>query len=140
MEEGDRIEKGQPFLHLEREAYIAERDRWAAQLRRAQTEVQQSEVSLADARLKLGRARRLQTEGIITREQLDSTERRLRMVKGQAAKARRFRELDDEYTALRLALAFDQYDDIRQRLDVGPHHPFAVPLPLWGRNGGVAIA
>ena len=53
----------------------------------------------------------------ITREQLDSTERRLRMVKGQAAKARRFRELDDEYTALRLALVFDQYDDIRQRLD-----------------------
>lgn len=53
----------------------------------------------------------------VTREQLDSTERRLRMVKGQAAKARRFRELDDEYGALRLALAFDQYDDIRQRLD-----------------------
>ncbi|MFK7884483.1 MAG: chromosome segregation protein SMC [Phycisphaerales bacterium] len=53
----------------------------------------------------------------VTREQLDSTERRLRMVKGQAAKARRFRELDDEYKALRLALAFDQYDDIRQRLD-----------------------
>jgi chromosome segregation protein len=53
----------------------------------------------------------------VTREQLDSTERRLRMVKGQAAKARRFQELDDEYGALRLALAFDQYDDIRQRLD-----------------------
>lgn len=53
----------------------------------------------------------------VTREQLDSTERRLRMVKGQAAKARRFRELDDEYRALRLALAFEQYDDIRQRLD-----------------------
>lgn len=53
----------------------------------------------------------------VTREQLDSTERRLRMVKGQAAKARRFRELDDEYTALRLALAFDQYDDVRRRLD-----------------------
>ncbi|RMH25527.1 MAG: chromosome segregation protein SMC [Planctomycetota bacterium] len=53
----------------------------------------------------------------VTREQLDSTERRLRMVKGQAAKARRFRELDDEYKALRLALAFDQYHDIRSRLD-----------------------
>jgi chromosome segregation protein len=53
----------------------------------------------------------------VTREQLDSTERRLRMVKGQAAKARRFQELDDEYAALRLALAFDQYHDIRQRLD-----------------------
>ncbi len=53
----------------------------------------------------------------VTREQLDSTERRLRMVKGQAAKARRFQELDDEYKALRLALAFDQYHDIRSRLD-----------------------
>lgn len=53
----------------------------------------------------------------VTREQLESTERRLRLVKGQAAKARRFHELDDEHTALRLALAFDQYDDIRRRLD-----------------------
>ncbi len=74
VEEGDRIEKGQPFLHLEREAYIAERDRWAAQLRRAQTEVQQSEVSLADARLKLERARKLQDQGIVTREQLEAAE------------------------------------------------------------------
>jgi HlyD family secretion protein len=74
VDEGDRIEKGQPFLHLEREAYIAERDRWAAQLRRAQTEVQQSEVSLADARLKLERARKLQAEGIITREQLEAAQ------------------------------------------------------------------
>ncbi|MFK7759757.1 MAG: chromosome segregation protein SMC [Phycisphaerales bacterium] len=53
----------------------------------------------------------------VTREQLDSTERRLRMVKGQAAKARRFRELDDEYRAQRLALGFEQYDDIRRRLE-----------------------
>ncbi|MEZ6233872.1 MAG: AAA family ATPase [Phycisphaerales bacterium] len=52
-----------------------------------------------------------------TREQLDNTERRLRMVKGQAAKARRFKELDEEFRALRLALAFDHYDEIRQRLD-----------------------
>lgn len=53
----------------------------------------------------------------VTREQLDSTERRLRMVKGQAAKARRFQELDDEYSAQRLALGFEQYDDIRRRLE-----------------------
>lgn len=53
----------------------------------------------------------------VTREQLDSTERRLRMVKGQAAKARRFKELDDEYRAQRLALSFEQYDDIRRRLE-----------------------
>ncbi len=52
-----------------------------------------------------------------TREQLDSTERRLRLVRGQAAKARRFQDLEDEHNALRLALAFEQYDEIRQRLD-----------------------
>ena len=50
------------------------------------------------------------------REQLENTERRLRIVKGQAAKAKRFQSLDDEYRAIRMALAFDQYDDLRQRL------------------------
>lgn len=53
----------------------------------------------------------------ITREQLENTERRLRIVKGQAAKARRFKELDSELGAWRTALAFEQYDDLRQRLD-----------------------
>lgn len=48
-----------------------------------------------------------------TREQLDSTERRLRFVRGQAAKARRFKELDSEHRSLRMLLAFDQYDAIR---------------------------
>lgn len=51
-----------------------------------------------------------------TREQLDSTERRLRLVRGQAAKARKFVELDTELKAWRVALAFDQYDDLEQRL------------------------
>ncbi|HKH43561.1 MAG TPA: efflux RND transporter periplasmic adaptor subunit [Thermoanaerobaculia bacterium] len=74
VEEGDRIEKGQPFLRLEQQAFIAERDRWAAQLRRAETEVRQSQVSLADTRLKLDRAQKLQAEGILTREQLESSQ------------------------------------------------------------------
>ncbi len=52
----------------------------------------------------------------LAREQLANTERRLRIVKGQAAKARRFKELDSEYGAWRMALAFEQYDDLRQRL------------------------
>ncbi|MBX3321849.1 MAG: chromosome segregation protein SMC [Phycisphaeraceae bacterium] len=51
-----------------------------------------------------------------TREQLDSTERRLRFVRGQAAKARRFMELDSEHRALRLALAFHQYHEVRGSL------------------------
>ncbi|MBO6740149.1 MAG: chromosome segregation protein SMC [Phycisphaerales bacterium] len=58
-----------------------------------------------------------ETNLVRTREQLDSTERRLRLVKGQASKARRFQELDSEYRALRMALAFEQYDDIRRRLE-----------------------
>lgn len=58
-----------------------------------------------------------ETNLVRTREQLDSTERRLRLVKGQASKARRFQELDGEYRALRMALAFEQYDDIRRRLE-----------------------
>lgn len=58
-----------------------------------------------------------ETNLIRTREQLDSTERRLRLVKGQASKARRYQELDSEYRALRMALAFEQYDDIRRRLE-----------------------
>ncbi len=54
-----------------------------------------------------------------TREQLENAERRLRMVRGQAAKARRFQELDEEYNALRLAVLFDQYDELRRgRIDL----------------------
>ncbi|MCC6427261.1 MAG: chromosome segregation protein SMC [Phycisphaerales bacterium] len=52
-----------------------------------------------------------------TRTQLESTERRLRIVKGQAIKARKFQALDQELAGNRLALAFEVYDDLRQRLD-----------------------
>lgn len=72
--EGGRIERGQPFLQLEQAGFIAQRDQWAAQLRSAQTSVRQSEVSLADARHKLERARQLLKEGIYSREQLEAAE------------------------------------------------------------------
>jgi len=62
---------------------------------------------------------RTETNLVRTREQLENAERRLRMVRGQAAKARRFVELDAEHAATRLALAFDQYDQLRRvRLDL----------------------
>jgi chromosome segregation protein len=67
-----------------------------------------------EAQRKLERA---QANLTVTREQLAGTERRLRIVKGQAVKARRFRELDGDLRAWRTALAFDQYDDVRQRLE-----------------------
>ncbi len=51
------------------------------------------------------------------RDELESTERRLRLVRGQAAKARRFQSLDLELRSWRMALAFESYDDLRQRLE-----------------------
>ncbi|MCU0688201.1 MAG: chromosome segregation protein SMC [Phycisphaerales bacterium] len=53
----------------------------------------------------------------IAREQLDSTERRLRLVKGQAAKARQFQMLDSELKSLRVCLSLDAFDDLHQRLN-----------------------
>lgn len=67
-----------------------------------------------EAQRKLERA---QASLALTREQLASTERRLRIVKGQAAKARRFQELDRQLRATRLALAVEQYDGIRARIE-----------------------
>lgn len=74
VEEGDSIQRGQPFLRLEQQAYIAQRDQFSAQLASAQTSVRQSEISLADSRLKLNRAKRLQAEGIASREQLEAAQ------------------------------------------------------------------
>ncbi|MHC4218141.1 MAG: chromosome segregation protein SMC, partial [Planctomycetota bacterium] len=55
------------------------------------------------------------------REQLQQTERRLRLVRRQAAKARRFRELDTRYRQLRIDLALDVYHGHRQRQDELTH-------------------
>lgn len=66
-----------------------------------------------EAERKLDRAEQNLT---LTREQLASTERRLKIVKGQAAKARVFKALDGEYRALRMCVALDQYDDLLERL------------------------
>jgi chromosome segregation protein len=60
---------------------------------------------------------RTQTNLVRAREQLDSTERRLRIVKGQAAKARLFKTLDEELRALRLSVALEQYHDLHERLN-----------------------
>jgi HlyD family secretion protein len=74
VQEGDWIEKGKPFLRLEQQAFIALRDQSAAQLRSAQTAVQQAQVSLADSRTKLARAQKLIADGIATREQLEAAQ------------------------------------------------------------------
>ena len=66
-----------------------------------------------EAERKLERAEQNLT---LTREQLATTERRLKVVKGQAAKARTFKTLDAELKALRGVVTLDQYDALQQRL------------------------
>lgn len=78
VEEGDEVRAGQPFLELEREAFLANRDQWLAQLRQTQTAVRQAEVDLADARLKLERARRLNQDGVVSQQDLEAATLRLR--------------------------------------------------------------
>lgn len=68
---------------------------------------------------KIEAARKLDTSErnlVQVREQLVGTERRLRIVRGQAEKARRYRELDAQRRELRRALALDQYHEYRDRL------------------------
>ena len=72
--EGDWIDKGKPFLRLEQQAFLAQRDQWAAQLRSAETAVRQSEVSLADSRVKLSRAQKLRAEGVSAQQDLDAAQ------------------------------------------------------------------
>ena len=67
-----------------------------------------------EAQRKLERA---QANLVTTRDQLDATERRLRLVRGQAAKARKYRDLDGDLRAWRMALAFEQNDDLIARVE-----------------------
>ncbi len=60
---------------------------------------------------------RTQANLAVAREQLDSAERRLRIVKGQAAKARTYKSLEERFGTLRVSLALHQYHDLRERLD-----------------------
>lgn len=72
--EGQPIAAGQPFLELEKESFLAQREQWAAQLASAQTAAHRAEVTLADARNKLARAQKLSQDGILSREQLEAAE------------------------------------------------------------------
>jgi len=53
---------------------------------------------------------------VSTREQLANTERRLRIVRGQADKARRFQLLDTRRRELRRSLSLDIYHELAERL------------------------
>ncbi len=79
---------------------------------------------------------RTQANLTLTREQLAQTERRLKIVKSQAAKARTFKTLDSEYQALRAVVVLDQYDDLIQRLSGLTHQLTELDIK---RKGAVEV-
>jgi len=74
VEEGQRIEAGEPFLRLEREAFLAVRDRAKADLEISKSRVRQADINVADAEIKLRRAQRLSTEAIASAADLEAAE------------------------------------------------------------------
>ena len=88
VNEGDWIEKGRPFLRLEQNVFVADRDQWAAQLRSAETAVRRQEVALADTASKLRRAQLLYTGGSFTAEQLENAQLSERSARLQLEEAR----------------------------------------------------
>lgn len=88
VNEGDWIEKGQPFLRLEQNVFVADRDQWAAQLRSAETAVRRQEVALADTAGKLRRAQLLYNGGSFTAEQLENAQLAERSARLQLEEAR----------------------------------------------------
>jgi len=88
VNEGDWIEKGRPFLRLEQNVFVADRDQWAAQLRSAETAVRRQDVALADAASKLHRAQLLYNGGSFTAEQLENAQLAERSARLQLEEAR----------------------------------------------------
>jgi HlyD family secretion protein len=72
--EGQAIAAGEPFLELERPAFLAERDHARAQLAKAESEIRQAEIALGDQDVRLARAQRLASEGIAAPETLESAQ------------------------------------------------------------------
>lgn len=88
VRDGDPIEAGQPFLQLERQAFLAARDDARARLGMAETELRRAEVALADQQVRLDRARRLRSEGVVSVEALESAELQYRTAELALATAR----------------------------------------------------
>lgn len=89
VEEGDPVRAGQPVLELEKDAFLAIRDRARAELDIARLRMRQAELDLAEAEAKLRRYQRLADAQIVSAELLETTQLRLdsaRVTREQAAR------------------------------------------------------
>ncbi len=74
VEEGDAVQLGEPFLELEKAAFVAVRDRAAAQVEITRSAQRRATINLSDAELRLRRAQRLTSENVVAQEMLDSAQ------------------------------------------------------------------
>lgn len=72
IEEGDDVATGEPVVELEKEAFTAARDRAAAEVEIQRSRQRQAEIEVEDTQLKLRRAERLFTEGVLSQGDLDA--------------------------------------------------------------------
>lgn len=117
VQEGDEIAAGQPFLELERETFLAIRDRSAAALAIARSQVSRAELDLADAERELARATQLVADGVLP----DDEQVRRRLARDAARLS-----LDQAHEAVRQADA----DLAKARDDVAKT---TILAPLSGR-------
>jgi HlyD family secretion protein len=103
VQEGQWIEAGEPFLRLEREAFLAIRDRAAAELEIARSRVRQADIVVADAGIKLRRAKRLTEELIASASDLEAAQLNYRSQELGAEQARE--------TVLQAKAALDKAED-----------------------------
>jgi HlyD family secretion protein len=117
VQEGDEIEAGKPVAQLERETFVAARDRAAAALDIARSQMRQAQIELDNARLQERRIQRLVDQQIVSQEQLD-----------QATLNRRSAELKVEQMHKGVVQAQASLDEARENLSWT-----TIYAPLAGR-------
>lgn len=117
VQEGDQIEAGKPVAQLEQETFLAARDRAAAALDIARSQMRQAEIELDNARLQEHRINRLVEQQIVSQEQLD-----------QATLNRRSAELKVEQMHKAVVQAQASLDEAKENL-----RWTTIYAPLTGR-------
>jgi len=74
VEEGDEVEAGQLIIELEKDAFLAARDRSSAELRIARSRQEQARIDVQDAVVKLRRMERLFGDQIASQADLESAQ------------------------------------------------------------------
>ncbi len=85
FKEGDFVKRGQRLVDLERESFVAQRDRSNAELANRRIEVQRAKAALVTAEANFNRARKLEQQGIQAQEAFDRA--RLEFANASAAYA-----------------------------------------------------